>query len=87
MRYGAKMEDIDWDHSSQGLDVGGKLELFYELLEDVVSKVFKKKEEFSEKEDADKRTKNKIPKQVRLLMRQKKEISNRMMNSKSWLKT
>ena len=87
MRYGALMEDIDWDHSSQGLDVGGKLELFYELLEDVVSKVFKKKEEFSEKEDADKRTKNKIPKQVRLLMRQKKEISNRMMNSKSWLKT
>ena len=37
MRYGALMEDIDWDHSSQGLDVVGKLELFYELLEDVVS--------------------------------------------------
>ena len=63
MRYEALMEEKDWNLASQGLDVEGKVKVFYEILEDVASKVFKKKKEFSEEKLESKRSKNKIPKE------------------------
>ena len=63
MRYEALMEEKDWNLASQGLDVEGKVKVFYEILEDVVSKVFKDKKEFSEVKLESKRSKNKIPKE------------------------
>ena len=42
MRNEALMEEKDWNLASQGLDVEGKVKVFYEILEDVASKVFKK---------------------------------------------
>ena len=48
MRYEALMEEKDWNLASQGLDVEGKVKVFYEILENGVSKVFKEKNEFSE---------------------------------------
>ena len=57
------MEEKDRNLVSQGLDVEGKVKVFYEILEDVASKVFKKKKEFSEEKLESKRSKNKIPKE------------------------
>ena len=71
-------------------DVEGKVMKLLEILEEVVDKVFKKKKEFGDEytgDDNTSRSKNKIPKEIRLLMRQKKEVSNRIVKSKSWLKT
>ena len=63
MRYEALMEEKGWNLASQGLDVEGKVKVFYEILENGVSKVFKDKKEFSEVKLESKRSKNKIPKE------------------------
>ena len=89
MRYEALMRDVDWEAAARGLDVEAKLHKFLDVLETVVAEIFKKKKHY-EDENSDnkpqKKNNNKIPDDVRLLMRQKKEISDRILKSKSWLK-
>ena len=75
------------------MKVEKKLAKLIEILEMATATVFRKKKEFietelEEKEDNEKKkAKNKIPKDIRLLMRQKKDISKRIQKSNHWLRT
>lgn len=63
-----------------------ELHKFLEVVETTVDTVFNKKDTFKEG-NSKSIQKNKIPKEVRLVMRQKKEISDRIKKSRSWLNT
>ena len=93
MRYEAELREIDFDTLTEGMNVQQKLSKLYEILEKVTAFIFIKKKEFIENEEdlkeqkEKKRSKNKIPKDIRLLMRQKREVSERIKNSNHWLCT
>ena len=75
------------------MNVEQKLIKLYDILEQATAFIFVKKKEFIENEEEEKneknkkKAKNKIPKEIRLLMRQKKDISQRILKSNHWLKT
>ena len=80
------MKDVNWDEASRGMDVENKVDKFLKVVEKTVETVFKKKANFNDEDLPNTKPKNKIPKEVRLLMRQKK-ISDRILKSRSWMKT
>ena len=93
MRYESLLNDVNFEALVEGMNVEQRLFKFYEILEKTVDAIFKKRKQYietveDEKHEESKRTsKNKIPKDIRLLMRQKKEISDRIKISKDWRKT
>ena len=78
LRWRSLVEEVNFDKDTEEMNVEEKMKTFYSILEDVAAKVFKKKEYSDEPDDDVKKSKNKIPKEVRLLMRQIKDISNRI---------
>ena len=93
MRYKAELMDIDFDTATEGRNVEEKLCKMYEILEKATALIFIKKKEYIENEEEEKeenekkKVKNNIPKNVRLLMRQKHELSERIKKSNHRLKT
>ena len=79
LRWRTLLDEVDFENETKE----NKMKTFYETLEQIVAKVFKKKRDYSDKsdDDDDMKPKNKIPKDVRLLMRKIKEISNRILLS------
>ena len=86
MRYEALMDDVDFENTAKNMSVEEKLNKFYEILEMIVAAVFKKKDEYSDTPEKSNTSKNKIPKEIRLIMRQKAEISERITKCKDWSK-
>ena len=93
LRYEAELMEVDFDSLTESMNVKQRMDKFCEILEKATAAVFIKKKEFvvneeEEKEEiGEKKTKNKIPKEVRLLLRQKKEISDRIKKSNHWYRT
>ena len=94
LRYETELRNIDFETITQEMNVEQKLSKLYDILEKATAKVFIKKKEFKDKDEDEEnedmgksKPKNKIPKEIRLLMRQKKELSDRIKKSNHWLKT
>ena len=93
MKYESLLREVNFDALVEGMNVKERLLKYYDILEKVVDAVFRKKKQYletleDEKDDENKRKpKNKIPKEIRLLMRQKHEISERIKKCKDWEKT
>ena len=79
------------DRELENLDTEEHLQVFYHLLEEACEKCLPRKKEFLEREDTDekedvhKKSKNYIP-NVRMLMKKKQKLSQKIMKSKSWEK-
>ena len=93
MRYKAELMEVGFDTITEGMNVEQKLSKLYSILESATALIFTEKkeiitnEEAKEENDEKKRSKNKIPKDIRLLMRQIMEISERIKKSNYWLRT
>ena len=76
LRYKAELMEVDFHTITKGMNVEQKLSKLYSIFESATALIFTKKkelitnEEDKEENDEKKRSKNKIPKDIRLLMRQ-----------------
>ena len=90
LRYSLLMniEEEAFESIVEEMDVESKVETLYQILEKVVGLVFDKRKEFAEKDVRNPaKNNNKIPSEMRLLMKQKSQISERIKKSKSWIKS
>ena len=82
MRFNLLIQKINFEEELCNLDTSKKLERFYFLVCNVVDIVFEKKES-SANASANFSSSNKIPRKVRILMRNKKNLSKSILKSKT----
>ena len=84
MRYQYLMsrKEERWNLMAPRLTLAEKVKTFYSMVEETVTQVFPLKAEYSG--EGKRKTKNKIPRQARTLMRQRRKIAARLKMSKSW---
>ena len=76
-------EEEAFESTVEEMNVERKVETLYKIIERVVELVFDKRKQFADaKVESLKRNNNKIPPEVRLLMRQKSQISERIKSQK-----
>ena len=83
IRYDALLSKLseDFEEKSEGENTEERLTRYYKILERVVETLFEKKEAFKCEEEKKNKPKNKIPKEVRILMRKKTSISKKILTS------
>ena len=79
----------DFEEETKEDKTESKLNKFYKHIERATAIIFERKKEFREQEDEEKGTildksKNKIPKYVRNLMKRKQKLSKKILSSPSW---
>ena len=89
IRYNVLLSKLseDFDEKTQNEDTHARLNRFYKVIEEAVTLLFDKKEAFKSDEEKKLKKGNKIPKNVRTLMRKKTSISKKIMQSNSGTKT
>ena len=89
IRYDVLLSKLseDFDNKSEGENTEERLNRYYATLEKVVETLFEKKEAFKGEEEKKNHPKNKIPKDVRILMRKKTSVSKKIMSSNNEKKT
>ena len=88
VRYEKMIEVMskDFEVESKDENTTEKYNRLIKIIEEVVAMIFEKKESFKKPEERTKKG-NKIPKKVRLMLRKKRSISDKIMNSNSATKT
>ena len=83
IRYDTLLSKLseDFEEKSEGENTEERLNRYYKILERVVETLFEKKEAFKCEEEKKNKPKNKIPKEVRILMRKKTSISKKILTS------
>ena len=82
-RLGLMLNQINWDSILEELCPEESLKKFVSILEDNVALIFKKQKVFQSDSGQVFKRKNKIPRPVRILMRNKTKLSRRIMKVKS----
>ena len=77
----------DFDEKTTNENTEERLDRYYNILEKVVETLFEKKDAFKDEEEKKKKPKNKIPKDVRILMRKKTSVSKKILTSNNQKKT
>ena len=77
----------DFDSKTEYETTSEMLERFYNLIEKSVTTLFEKKEAFKNEKEKKNKKGNKIPKEIRIMMRQKTKLSKKILSSNSGNKT
>ena len=83
LRFNLLIMNINFEEIFRNLSTSQMLEKFYEVIEDTVDIIFEKKEALKEKEKDIFKSSNRIPRNVRILMRNKSKLSKSILSSKS----
>ena len=87
-RYDVLLTELseEFDFKTEKETTNERLISFYNLIEKVVRTLFEKKEAFKEENDKKVRKGNKIPKEIRIMMRKRTKISRKIYSSNSKVK-
>ena len=89
-RYNILMSKMseDFDVNTENENTNERLKRFYDIIEKATKLLFEKKESFKNNDEKDKtKPKNKIPKNIRILLRKQSSLSKQIILSKSGKKT
>ena len=89
MRMNLMLNDVNWESLMENLSSEESLNLILKVIEEKVSMVFNRKSDFLDKDSLNQppgrfKCGNKIPREIRNLMRKKRNLSKVMVRSKSW---
>ena len=77
----------DFEEKTENKNTEEKLDTFYKIIEEAVVLLFEKKEAFKTEDEKQKRKGNKIPRNIRILMRKKTSVSKKILASNTGTKT
>ena len=87
MRLNLELDKVNWQSLLQEESVDEMSKTFISTLTEKVSTVIRKKSQFNQSEETEEKSlfssKNKIPRNVRILMRNKRKLSKLILNTKS----
>ena len=88
LRYDDMLGTVDFEEEVKIMNTNQRLRRFYEILEGTAKEIFKKKREFDDESETQKKNKpnNFIPKKVRQLMKRKSKLSSKILSSNKWWK-